>query len=267
MTSHAALPTAELAIYAVLAVPVLVVLFRHLPLGAAGWGYLFAFCTLRIVGGALSRSGKQPAAANIISNVGLSPLLLAASGILHEARHLRAAAANKSLELTLFVFYHAAVLAGVALVAAGGSSLSSDHPKPNASKLVKAGIAILTVCWVALCAWVVSSVRPPRHVRAAATAAREGTVLLYSLAASLVLVGIRVLYSLVALCSEKPSLNPATGSLAIRVVLAFLPELIAVLILLGAGILTLNAMRLRAAAVPAETEGSGKQAEETTTRV
>ncbi len=72
--------TAELAIYATLSPPVLYLLIRHSPAGLLGWFYLFAFCTLRIVGGALSSSS-----AGIISSIGLSPLLLAASGILHEA--------------------------------------------------------------------------------------------------------------------------------------------------------------------------------------
>lgn len=72
--------TAELAIYAALSLPVLYLVVRHSPAGLLGWLYLFAFCTLRIVGGALSSSS-----ASIISSIGLSPLLLAASGILHEA--------------------------------------------------------------------------------------------------------------------------------------------------------------------------------------
>jgi hypothetical protein len=72
--------TAELAIYAILALPVLYLLFRHSTAGLLGWFYLFAFCSLRIVGGALTSSS-----AGIISSIGLSPLLLAASGILHEA--------------------------------------------------------------------------------------------------------------------------------------------------------------------------------------
>lgn len=77
------LATAELAIYAVLALPVLFVLVRHGLPGLPGWIYLFAFCTLRIVGGALSMN-PESTSGNIISNIGLSPLLLAASGILHE---------------------------------------------------------------------------------------------------------------------------------------------------------------------------------------
>lgn len=75
--------TAELAIYATLSIPNLYILFKHGRAGLLGWAYLFAFCTLRIVGGAMDLSGST--SAGIISSVGLSPLLLAAFGILQEA--------------------------------------------------------------------------------------------------------------------------------------------------------------------------------------
>lgn len=78
------LSAAELAIYAILSIPVIFILIRHLPTGAIGWGFLLAFCMLRIIGGALSVNSNKPSV-SIISSVGLSPLLLAASGILHEA--------------------------------------------------------------------------------------------------------------------------------------------------------------------------------------
>lgn len=80
------LDTAQIAIYCLLTVPVLYLLFRHGPQGIMGWGYLFAFCSLRIIGGAMVLSnGPMDQTSAIISNIGLSPLLLSMSGILHEA--------------------------------------------------------------------------------------------------------------------------------------------------------------------------------------
>lgn len=55
---------------------------------------------------------------------------------------------------------------------------------------------------------------------------------------ALIFIGIRVVYTLVALVTSDPSLNPTTGSLTIRVVLSFLPDLISTLILVGAGFIT-----------------------------
>lgn len=43
-----------------------------------------------------------------------------------------------------------------------------------------------------------------------------------AVAFSLVFIGIRVFYSLAALCTQRASLNPVTGLLVIRVVLGFL---------------------------------------------
>lgn len=51
-------------------------------------------------------------------------------------------------------------------------------------------------------------------------------------------IGIRVFYSLVYLCTQDQALNPTTGSLAVRVILGFLSELIAVLAFVGSGFMT-----------------------------
>lgn len=83
------LNTAQLAIYCVLSIPNIYILIRHGWPGLLGWAYLFAFSTLRLVGAAIQmnadKDGKVDTSAAIISSIGLSPLLLATSGILHEA--------------------------------------------------------------------------------------------------------------------------------------------------------------------------------------
>ena len=78
------LVTAQLAIYAVLCLPILYILWHHGKIGILGWGYLFAFSILRVVGGAIA-IGSNRSSAEIISSVGISPLLLTVNGILHEA--------------------------------------------------------------------------------------------------------------------------------------------------------------------------------------
>jgi hypothetical protein len=83
------LNTAQLAIYAALSLPVIYILFRHGQPGLIGWVYILAFCSLRIVGGAMSlssdKNGTPSSTAAIISSIGLSPLLIGISGILREA--------------------------------------------------------------------------------------------------------------------------------------------------------------------------------------
>lgn len=78
---------AVLAIYLTLLWPVLYILIKHgfRRLAWMGWLYLLIFCSLRIIGSALQLSNPQSTTAAILSSVGLSPLTIAAGGVLHEA--------------------------------------------------------------------------------------------------------------------------------------------------------------------------------------
>ncbi|KAF5007364.1 hypothetical protein FDECE_6295 [Fusarium decemcellulare] len=227
------LSTAELAIYAAFSLPVLYLLFKHGIPGSLGWGYLFLFCSLRVIGGALFLADSS--AAVIVSNIGLSPLLLSAAGIHHEAVTYRQRNLNAKLEWVKVLQYHFLVTAGLALLAVGLSGLQSADPTANDAKMVKIGAGILTASWAILMIWSLYSL-----CWAAASkdspVYRLATRLLIAVIVALVFIGIRVIYTLVALTSNDAKLNPATGSLAIRVVLSFLPELIAVIIFLIAGL-------------------------------
>lgn len=83
------LALAQLVIYIILILPLFPILIRHGKVGILGWFYCTAFCTLRLVGNGMqvsaSKHGTTNSTALIISSIGLSPLLLATSGILHEA--------------------------------------------------------------------------------------------------------------------------------------------------------------------------------------
>ncbi|KAK7959885.1 uncharacterized protein PG986_004739 [Apiospora aurea] len=229
-----ALPTATLAVYAVLSIPAIFCLVWHGKTGLIGWSYLQAFCTLRIVGGALAMSSDKgsshnnnySSSASLIANIGLSPLLLATSGILHES---------------------------VAILAAGTSGLQSATASKTDLVLVSVCIALLTAAWVVLCIWTALSLMPSsffsfgRRQRSkvviedagsTAMARGYGSKLLWGVAAALPFIGIRVFYSLVALTTRLAYLSPSTGALSIRVVVAFLPELVACLILIFLGLMT-----------------------------
>jgi hypothetical protein len=83
------LSIAELAIYLPLLFLALFSLFKHGWHGVLGWLYLAVFCGLRIVGSALlinsEKEGTTSTAGQTISGVGLSPLILALAGVLHES--------------------------------------------------------------------------------------------------------------------------------------------------------------------------------------
>lgn len=71
--------------------------------------------------------------------------------------------------------------------------------------------------------------------------------MLASIAFCLVLIGVRVFYSLVAICTQASYLNPTTGSLVIRVVLGFVPESVATLVYICAGLKTKGVAKLASA--------------------
>jgi hypothetical protein len=85
----AALDIFILVVYIILLQPILYCLWKHGKSGMLGWLPLQSFALVRIIGSILAihnaavHSTSEDAL--IFSNVGLSPLLLATAGILHEA--------------------------------------------------------------------------------------------------------------------------------------------------------------------------------------
>ncbi|RMJ25474.1 hypothetical protein PHISP_03666 [Aspergillus sp. HF37] len=164
--------------------------------------------------------------------MGLSVLLLATSGILHEARAFRTSNLNGKVEWVLKFFFHSLIVVGVALTATGMSRLQNhEQPMDKNLNMAKAGIAMLAACWGGLSGLAGSSF----IARPSGSNVRAGTVLLASVCLSLLLIGVRVFYTLAAVSTQKASLNPVTGSLAVRVVLGFLTELVAALVYVSAG--------------------------------
>ncbi|PNP51302.1 hypothetical protein THARTR1_08059 [Trichoderma harzianum] len=232
--------TAELAIYATLSIPNIYILFRHGRSGLLGWAYLLVFCTLRIVGGVLDLSGST--AAGIISSIGLSPLLLAAFGILKEARAYYCDPLDNKVERTVVLLFHGMATTGVAILAIGVSNLHSSNIKPSEvstdNLLVKAGIALLTLSWAIVAIVSVWALAHPAKSQKSKSSIAAGTTLLRSVLISDVFSGIRVILTLVSLVTQDETLSPTTGSLTIRVLLSLIPELICVLAFIAAGMLT-----------------------------
>lgn len=62
--------------------------------------------------------------------------------------------------------------------------------------------------------------------------------LLYGVLVALLIEEIQLVYSLVAQCTQRADLNPTTGNLAVRVVLGFLPGVVATVVLVAVGVWT-----------------------------
>ncbi|KAL2053451.1 hypothetical protein ABVK25_006445 [Lepraria finkii] len=87
------LAIATLIIYLILIQPVLYCLWKHGKRGFLGYFLLNSFCLLRIIGSAVVIHADATHTNNkntlLINSIGLSPLLLACAGVLHDARRAR----------------------------------------------------------------------------------------------------------------------------------------------------------------------------------
>ncbi|RAH73370.1 uncharacterized protein BO66DRAFT_220582 [Aspergillus aculeatinus CBS 121060] len=226
----------QLALYAPLTLPTLYLVFSHGRHGLLAWLYLLAFCVLRVTGAVMGLHNPHNTGAQIISSIGLSPLLLSIDGVLHEAR-IYCLSPNKRTEWTFMALIHVLVATGVAMVGAGAGGLLGDTPKPNDLSNIKVGMVLLEVAWGVLALWGLWT-RCDGRGAPAGLIGREGWLLLTGTLLALPLVEISVIYILVAQITQRADLNPTTGSLAVRVVLGFLPELLAAIVLVFVGILT-----------------------------
>lgn len=80
-----AISATKLAVYILCSLPSAYCLFKHGKTGFFGWLYVSIFCVLRVVTGAMALQGNQTGESYLVLNsIGLSPLMLAISGVLHE---------------------------------------------------------------------------------------------------------------------------------------------------------------------------------------
>ncbi|RSL61469.1 hypothetical protein CEP54_006270 [Fusarium duplospermum] len=165
--------------------------------------------------------GDNPGSgAAIITSIGLSPLLLAVAGVLHEARFYNASPEKRCLktkkEAIIIILFHMQVMLGIALVAVGMSRLMSETTRDKIAqgwKLAKIGAVNQT---------------PHNH----------GPRLLLAVLIALPFVGIRVLATFIYVISENQSLSAMTGAIGTRVGLYIVEEIVATLVLVGAGVVT-----------------------------
>jgi hypothetical protein len=75
----------DLAVYLLLTPIVIYIFLCHRWTGFLPWYYLTVFCFARIIGGGLGIHDSNGLPANIIQSVGLTPLILAIDGLIHEA--------------------------------------------------------------------------------------------------------------------------------------------------------------------------------------
>jgi hypothetical protein len=152
-----ALPIATIIIYVILFNPILYCLWRHRRYGILAFLPMSTFCVLKIVASIIQliSEAKNSSMSNalLLNNIGLSPLLLAALGLLHESRTARNPLLRKKLEWFLVFNYHGLVVAALALVITGVAGEEGNDPKPVDMTLRKVGLVVVLICWFVLVAW------------------------------------------------------------------------------------------------------------------
>ncbi|KAI1453929.1 hypothetical protein F4805DRAFT_354465 [Annulohypoxylon moriforme] len=247
MTSSTGLPVALLIIYLTLSLPTIYVAVKHgLKHGAIiGWFFLFTFCTLRIVASAIELKDATSSGAALVASIGLSPLLAATCGILHESRVHLLPKSRRPFDTPYLIFFHFLVTTAIALVASGASKLSDTTLPPDQLKrnhgLVKGGMVLLLLGWISLATVTLATFQHAIiHGSGKPGVVGGGKKLLLAVAFSIPFLGIRVLESLIYFFSQNPLLNPVSGSLGLRVGLQVIEEIIVALLFIIAGILTRN---------------------------
>ncbi|KAL6922178.1 hypothetical protein FSHL1_006145 [Fusarium sambucinum] len=234
---------AKLALYIILVQPAIYCLFKHGKTGFIGWLYVQIFCVLRIVTGGIGLHGASSSTGTVILNsIGLSPLLLAASGILHEARRATNPRLNRRFDIVLEVQYHALVGAAMALIIVSVINLQKGNDVSTNKTLLKVASAIIALAWFLLAVWSLWSLGKTRSSRNGSVASlRGGMMLLYAVFIALPLLALRLSYAIAFLQLQISDPNSGfLSSKAIEVCLGLVPELLVTIIFVAVGVKTRN---------------------------
>ncbi|KAM5361819.1 hypothetical protein ACJZ2D_012849 [Fusarium nematophilum] len=233
---------AKLAVYIILAQPALYCLFKHGKTGFLGWFYVQLFCVLRIVTGGIGlHSSNSSTGSIILSSIGLSPLLLAASGVLHEARRATNPRLNRKLDIFLEIQYHVLVGVAMVLIILAVINLQQGDSIETMKALLKVASALIALAWTLLVIWALWSLGKVNGSRQnpPIPSMRGGKLLLYGVFLAVPLIAIRLAYA-IAFLQLKVS-DPTSGFLtskAIEVCLNVVPEMLVTAILLCVGVKT-----------------------------
>ncbi|KKK22786.1 hypothetical protein P175DRAFT_0483191 [Aspergillus ochraceoroseus IBT 24754] len=230
---------ADLVLYIILLPLTVYNLWTHLWAGFLAWYYLGVFCAVRVIAGGLGAGNSDTMVASILIGVGTSPLILTVDGLVHEARVLRNPTANPWIGWGFVALVTGVSGAGVGLSVSGALDIYNGHPKPNSLGHWQAGAALFVAAWALEVIWALLSLLPFNRARDAPRG-RDGTLLLHASFVALVFIGIRVIYTLIFVCTQRMDLSPITGTTAVRAVLIFLPEALAALMITIAGLKSRN---------------------------
>ncbi|KAL4941309.1 hypothetical protein BDV06DRAFT_194814 [Aspergillus oleicola] len=227
---------AELVLYLVLLPPTVYNFWTHRWAGFLAWYCLAIFCGIRIAAGAIGVTHNDSITASILVGIGTSPLILSVDGLVHEARTHRNPyqKSSKYAGWAVIFIITGLMAAAIALTVTGTMDIYKGDPKPNSVTHWKAGSVLMVVAWFLEVLWAAFSLLPSQADPEAPNF-RMGSTLLHGSLVALTFVGIRATYALVATATQRTDLSPVYGTTVVRVVLMFLPEAIAAIVILVSG--------------------------------
>ncbi|RDL37719.1 uncharacterized protein BP5553_05152 [Venustampulla echinocandica] len=241
----AALDVATLIIYLALAGPSLFVWWKHGRKGFLGWFYIHMFCGIRIVSSAVTLVNEKQHNISvkvllIISSIGLSPLLLACAGILHEARRARNPKVNNKLEWFLQINFHVIVGAAINLIIIALNKVENDHTDPAKNTMLKIGYAVIAISWAILFVWTLVS-RLNQKNQATDDTARHGTMMLNAILICLPFFAVRVAYGALSLFLDNDGFKKSNVD---KIIMSVVPEAIVAVVFLLVGFVSRNMWKI-----------------------
>lgn len=258
LSNTSILSCVELALYFIISPLALFIAYRHGRHGTLGYLYLNLSIGIRIAADIAQlvddkKDATTPSlATTVLSSIGISPLLLAMSGILHELHHYlahasAATAAGKKSRWPVFIQIqmHALCSIGMILLIIGSIHLmdaTSASEANSANKLRSAGAVLLFVTWLGLMQYIACIFF--RYHRAHQKSPRSTLGLRNWVLVALLFGGAKMVYVVVYTFDHaNTAINPITGSFAIKVVLVVGVQLSAVVAMTIGGWVSLNIVR------------------------
>ncbi|CAF9925420.1 hypothetical protein IMSHALPRED_006468 [Imshaugia aleurites] len=243
---------AELAVYILAIIAGIAVIFKHGFKKGRAWMYLVTFSGLRIASAIFEiESVNNPTDrtdatwTSILGSIGLSPLLLAASGLLRRVNDFITSGTSRARMLEIL---HLPILLALVIAIIGGTRISSSDTSKHSSgeDFEKGAVIIFLISYIAIVAL------------ALLTAAESGDIprgekrILYAVLAALPLLAVRLLYSILADFVDNSTFNILDGNATVQLCMEIIEEFIVTVFFLASGFLApaLDSLVNRPSGVP-----------------
>jgi hypothetical protein len=230
----------EIAIYSPALLVATYLSVRHGFGRSAGWMFLIIFCLARIIGAAMQLATiTAPSSISlytgyaILQNIGLSPLMLATLGLLSRLLDNINRTHHTAISTRFFKFVELIILVGLILGIVGGINASNAFVQKGSftpGSLNKAGTALFIVSYVAIVLSTIFLSFSTSH------ASRGEKRIFVAVALSLPFLLVRLFYSIMSTFTKNKNFNLLTGNITILLCVAFIEELVIVILFEGVGL-------------------------------